>query len=200
MEDRSRTKSRRSLVLWGGLALAVVIGGAAIVHASVPHAFVTNETLTADNLNGNFSALDTRITSLETAGSTVGSVLEMASDINQTGSLSSDLVYASVSVTLTPGTWLVEGFASLSANVPEAMSLGLYDATNSADILNARSGITVATTANFPVALHTSKVIAVTAATTIQLKGFRNGASIISFGYTSVLAGGRNRIMAVRLK
>jgi len=200
MKDRIRATTPKRLVLWGSLAAAVVIAGAAVVYASVPHAFVTNETLTADNLNNNFAALDTRVTTLETGATAIGSVLEMASDVNQTGAASADLVYASVSVTLTPGTWLVEAYASLSANVVEGVELGLYDTTNSADIPNARGGVMAATLANNPVALHTSKVLTVTAATTIQIKGYRNGASTLTFGYANALAGGRNRIMAVRLK
>jgi hypothetical protein len=80
------------------------------------------------------------------------------------------------------------------------MELGLFDATNSVDIANARGGVMVATVANQPVALHTAKIITVTTPTTIQMKGYRNGASTLSFGFGNVLAGGRNRIMAFRLK
>ena len=48
-----------------GIAAAVLIGAGAIVYASVPHTFATGDTLQAADLNGNFSALDTRISALE---------------------------------------------------------------------------------------------------------------------------------------
>jgi hypothetical protein len=49
-----------------GIAALVLTGAGAIVYASVPHTFNTGDTLQATDLNGNFSALDTRITALET--------------------------------------------------------------------------------------------------------------------------------------
>jgi hypothetical protein len=53
-----------------GIAIAALIltGAGALVYASVPHTFNTGDTLQAADLNGNFSALDTRISALE-AGS-----------------------------------------------------------------------------------------------------------------------------------
>jgi microcystin-dependent protein len=45
--------------------MVLVIGGGAIVFASVPHSFTNGETLTADNLNGNFSALENRLAAVE---------------------------------------------------------------------------------------------------------------------------------------
>jgi hypothetical protein len=50
-----------------GIALVVLVGAGAIVYASVPHTFNTGDTLQATDLNGNFSALDQRITALEAA-------------------------------------------------------------------------------------------------------------------------------------
>jgi hypothetical protein len=199
MEDRNRKGSRRRQYLWTAFVLIVGLGAGALVHAAVPHAFVANETLTAANLNSNFNALDTRTTTLETNAAGAFNVLESASDVNQTGAASADVVYTSVSVTLTAGTWLVEAFASVSTNVIEGVELGLFDVTNGADIPNARGGV-AQTVAGGNVALHTDKVITVTVPTTIKMKGYRNGASILSFGYGSVLAAGRNRLMAIRLK
>ena len=62
-QHRGRFGQRRYLV--GSLVVIAVAGAAALVFASVPHSFTTGETLTADNLNGNFSALDQRLTALE---------------------------------------------------------------------------------------------------------------------------------------
>jgi microcystin-dependent protein len=68
MEDRKQSKIRmKRLTVWGGLAAIAVTGAGAIVYAAVPHSFQTGETLTADNLNGNFNALDARLAALENA-------------------------------------------------------------------------------------------------------------------------------------
>ncbi len=50
-----------------GIATLVVTGAGAIVYASVPHTFANGDTLQAADLNGNFAALDQRITALESA-------------------------------------------------------------------------------------------------------------------------------------
>jgi hypothetical protein len=50
---------------WALLALVLVVGAAALVRAAVPHTFVTGDTLTAADLNGNFVALDQRLATLE---------------------------------------------------------------------------------------------------------------------------------------
>jgi microcystin-dependent protein len=55
------------LVVGGVLAAAAVVGAGAVVFASVPHSFTDGETLTAANLNGNFTAMDQRLTALEAA-------------------------------------------------------------------------------------------------------------------------------------
>jgi hypothetical protein len=48
-----------------GITALVLTGAGAIVYASVPHTFATGDTLQAADLNGNFTALDTRIAALE---------------------------------------------------------------------------------------------------------------------------------------
>src|SRR5664279_2951971 len=58
-------RSRLRPYFWSGLALVAVFGVGALVFASVPHTFTAGETLTADNLNGNFTAIDQRLTALE---------------------------------------------------------------------------------------------------------------------------------------
>jgi hypothetical protein len=189
MEDRKRSGFRRRTYLGSGVVL-LVVGAAALVHAAVPHAFVTNETLTADSLNSNFAALDARTAALETSAAAAPPVLESASDVNQTGSTTADLVYTSASLT----------FASVSTNVAEGVELGLYDVTNGADIPNARGGIAVTVPPYLAVALQTAKVLSVASPTAIQMKAYRNGVSTLTFGYANALAGGRNRMMAVRLK
>jgi microcystin-dependent protein len=75
MEERENKKSRSRRIAWAGLAMAVVLGVGAIVYGSVPHTFATGETLTADNLNGNFSALDQRLAALEAALLPAGTIV-----------------------------------------------------------------------------------------------------------------------------
>src|SRR5215467_1413867 len=62
--DNVKTPGRK--YVWVSIiAVGVLVGGSAIVFAAVPHSFVSGETLTADNLNGNFSALEQRLSALE---------------------------------------------------------------------------------------------------------------------------------------
>jgi len=65
MVEGNRRARRKRAYIGAGLALAVVVTTGAVVLASVPHTFNTGETLTAANLNNNFSALDQRIAALE---------------------------------------------------------------------------------------------------------------------------------------
>ena len=65
MESQSKGRFGQRRYLIGSLVIIAVAGAAALVFASVPHAFTTGETLTATNLNGNFGALDQRLTALE---------------------------------------------------------------------------------------------------------------------------------------
>jgi len=59
---------RRKRALFGAaLSLVAVVATGAVVLAGVPHSFNAGETLTAANLNSNFSALDQRIAAIEAA-------------------------------------------------------------------------------------------------------------------------------------
>src|SRR5579871_3361453 len=77
MGEGFRRMRRKRVVLVGALALAVGVTAGAVVLASVPHSFTSGETLTAANLNGNFTALDQRIAALE-AGLPSGMVVPFA--------------------------------------------------------------------------------------------------------------------------
>lgn len=61
----------KRLLLRLGLPIALVLGGSALAYANVPKVWNSGDKLLAADLNGNFSALDTRITSLE-GGRVVG--------------------------------------------------------------------------------------------------------------------------------
>jgi hypothetical protein len=48
----------------------LVLGGGAVAYANVPHSWADGDTLSAADLNGNFSALDQRVTTVEQAEAT----------------------------------------------------------------------------------------------------------------------------------
>src|SRR5690242_18533227 len=55
----------KRLLLRVGLPIAIVLGGSALAYANVPTVWKSGDTLKAADLNGNFSALDARLTALE---------------------------------------------------------------------------------------------------------------------------------------
>jgi hypothetical protein len=55
----------KRLLLRVALPVAILLGGGALAYANVPKTWAPGETLTAADLNGNFSALDARVTALE---------------------------------------------------------------------------------------------------------------------------------------
>jgi hypothetical protein len=60
MTIRERSERRRRRAFWPVLAVVAVLGAGALVFADVPHTFTNGETLTADNLNQNFAALNAK--------------------------------------------------------------------------------------------------------------------------------------------
>jgi hypothetical protein len=202
---------RRALTI--GIPLAILAGAGAVAYAGVPNIWKSGDVLNAAALNENFDSIDKRVGALE-ANPTY---LVAESQITENGSLSQDLVYQSISLDLTPGTWFVEGFASLSSTFQEdAVQISLWDDTNSVEVPQSRSpmqntmqfgGATFCdgmTTFCSPVAAKTSCVITVTSGTKIRLKGHRNGLSKLWFGSSDpngaiVLPRG-HRLTALRLK
>jgi hypothetical protein len=129
-----------------------------------------------------------------------------------------DLVYQSASVTLTPGTWLVQGSATLFSIGPsDGVELSLWDDTNSVEVRFSRSPLGVSlgsgtsmacdgvTTFCVPVPMETSAVMVVTATTTVKLKAYRNGGSTIQVGDSGATSAGtlalpvKQRILALQL-
>ena len=58
---------RAKRIAVAALVPVLVIAGGAIAYANVPHSFKDGDVLNAADLNGNFDALDQRITKLEAA-------------------------------------------------------------------------------------------------------------------------------------
>jgi microcystin-dependent protein len=63
-----RTKRLAMIV---GVPAAVILGAAALAYAGVPNTFSSGEALSSSQMNANFSALDGRLTTLETAAPSV---------------------------------------------------------------------------------------------------------------------------------
>lgn len=143
--DMELTKRQKRLV--GGLVAAVVaLGGAAVALAAVPKTFVGGETLTAADLNANFTALDGRATALEASTADLegrlGSVEAAPTSITVAGTAAevgtasnSPTIYSHADLVLPAGTWLVQGYAALMIAVnDDGVGLGLFDVTANADV------------------------------------------------------------------
>jgi hypothetical protein len=109
----------------------------------------------------NIAAIDARVGAFEPRVAALEpvpeDVQESVVDTVETGTVNNDLVYQAASVSLTPGTWLVQAFASLiSLDNPDNVQLALYDSTNGVVIPNSKSA--VATVASQVVNLSTSRV------------------------------------------
>jgi len=108
--------------------------------------------------------------------------LESRSSTPETSALGADLVYQGASVALTPGTWLVRGFASqVQVSVTDALQIGLYDDTAGADVAASKSSVCLAIGGGAPAAracaLTTTRLVTISTSTTMKVKIFRNGAS-----------------------
>jgi hypothetical protein len=210
---------------WGlrfGIPLALLLGGGAVAYAAGLVTWTDGQTLKAADLNGNFNylqgeitgdgglqaeitGLQGQITALQDAGPP--EALAEASATNEMSSLSTDLVYQSISLTLTPGTWMVYGDGSAyTLQNQDGVQLGLYNDTASTDVPGSRSAVaqtpcTQTSTNSCLVALTTSSVVTVTSNAVIRLHAYRNGTSQVGLGGNSVLTNlaPANRLMAVQL-
>lgn len=189
----------------------VVVGTAGVAFAGPLVTFNPGDPLKAADLNNNFDGLDARIGTLETTAPTS---LEATSNTPESSSaVSADLVYQSASLNLTPGTWLVEGSASVfTTYAADAVQVGLWDDTSSAEVPNSRGPVQVTApvggaSCNGPysnctsVAAHSSALITISSNTTVKIKAFRNGTSRVWIGPAgpAVVLPAGTRIRAIRL-
>jgi len=189
---------RQKRLVRGAFIVSAMIGtlGVGVAAAAPKHTFVSGAKVSAADMNENFADLDARLAKLEVAQD-----VESMSVTNEAGMLSTDYVYTAATITLTPGTWLVEAHATLySTGNADGKALGLFDGTNNVDIPASKSGIADAVAVNVPQSFATSKVITVTAPTIIRMKAYRNGGSILNFGYLNTGIAPAQRLLAVRLK
>jgi hypothetical protein len=189
---------------WWMLTAVLTVPLAALA-ATVPHMFGSGTVISSSAVNDNFASLDSRSNALEAANATAAKVLTTSSSTTLTLAASSDGPYAGLALTLPAGTWLVQGQATLFTTVSsDFVRLGLYNGTTAAAIAGSISPATITASVNAGVALFTPPVvITVTASTTIQLMGYRNGASTLSFGaptnLSTATAADTQRITAISL-
>lgn len=147
-------------------------------------------------IGADIKSLKNRATALETVDpkNISSAVVETAA------SNSIDYTYQTISITLTPGTWRVDGWGSLAsvgAN-NDTKALALWNDTTGLEVANSRSGAGAASATGIAVSFYTSAVMVVTANTVIKLRGLRNGGSTLAFGVSGV-ALVPQRLMAHRL-
>ncbi len=210
-----RSRARRGWMT--ALTVPIVVGAAAIASADVPKTWSGGETLTAVDLNANFDALDAAIAALGQrveALEAPPTVLEATSSTSETSELSQDLVYQSMELALSPGTWRIDAFATVATTVrPDGVQIGLWDDTNGEEIQGSRGpyGTTVSSspyglfepcdgsiTFCSALPLTTSKVVTLNVATTIRLAAFRNGDSRVQLTPGAVVQPA-HRLVATKL-
>ena len=114
------------------------------------------------------------------------------------GSLSGNVIYEEATITLTPGTWLVEAHASLlNLTTADGCGVGIYNRTAAAEVSSSRG----------PAALHDTTVraavasgrvlLTVTVNTDVCPYAVRNGASTLRVSSTAGCPAGK--ITAIRL-
>jgi len=185
-----RQKAIAGVVIAAGLALGV----STVAMANVKTSFVSGETLTAADLNANFKDLDGRATTLQAATDDLDARLTAVepapTSLTVTGSAPENgtagytpVVYTHADLVLTPGTWLVQGYAGITIAVnDDGTGLGLFDVTADADVPNSVGPIATLRTSGGLYGLATAQtLITVTSPTTLRLKAIQNGLSVPTF-------------------
>ena len=96
------------------------------------------------------------------------------------GSLSGEVAYTEATITLTPGTWLVEAFATLlNLTATDSCCVGIWNATTNAEVTSSRGPASVATTTLCCGVVSGAVQIVVTANTDVCPYACRNGASTL---------------------
>jgi hypothetical protein len=128
----------------------------------------------------------------------IGEVVTSRSTTTQVGGASANAIGNS-SITLTPGTWLVQALASIfMASNTDAVSCGIWNSTGSVEVSASRGNIGTASTTTAQGVVSMQVVITVTSNTVYAPYLCRNGASTLQ---TSAAAGGAaNAITALRIR
>lgn len=151
------------------------------------------QTVSAAQLKQNLDEIQTRLVALEAP-----SIVEATSDAPNWGSQGQDFVHPSLFLDLQPGTWLIQAHATVNTLYnTDAVALALYNGTTATEVTASRGGVD--NTNDGAVALTTSKAVTITSPTRFYIKGIRNGASAVYFGFGGNITG-HHRMSAVRIR
>jgi hypothetical protein len=108
----------------------------------------------------------------------------IASSATQTdGTVSSNVIYTAASITLTPGTWLVQGQLSLiNLGTTDSTQIALYNRTTSATVANSYSAMSYTFTTQYTFFATPVTLMSVTSNTLVCPLGIRNGGSSLRVG------------------
>lgn len=127
-------------------------------------------------------------------------VESISTTVQGPGAVGTPVVYNTVEVNLSTGTWLVYGQATMSSQTAaDAKKLNFYNQTLGATIANASSPVVDAGAINVNQLFSTIAVLKFNSETKVRLQGQQNGGSQITFG-TALAAGAIQRLTAVRLQ
>lgn len=140
--------------------------------------FSPGNVLTAAQMNdigGNLNELRNTPTALSAQDTTT-----------QTGTLGNDFTYTTAEITLTPGTWMVQGQASLINTVTaDSTSASLWNQTTGAEVANSTGARATTSTTMENNLVTRLTLITVTVNTAIRVRCKRNGGSTIRAASTA---------------
>lgn len=139
---------------------------------TTPETFTAGQTLTAASMN----AISGNLTELRNTPSS----LNAQSNDTETGGGSADFTYSAAEVTLTPGTWIVQGGASvIMASGTDTVSVSLWNQTTGAEVSNSIGAKALSSTTSDVSMFSRLTLITVTSSTAIRVRIRRNGTSTV---------------------
>jgi hypothetical protein len=126
-------------------------------------------------------AVDTDVTALFADKTARASYVGDVGDSAQTGAGFADFTYTTCEIALTPGTWLIEGRASVQGSTADGCCLSLWDQTNNVEIPNS-TGTAVFINVPPSLALAATRPTRVVLASnrTIRIRVKRNGSAAVT--------------------
>jgi hypothetical protein len=151
-----------------------------------------------DTMTGNLTVPTATISAMTSGAGYIGEVIFARSTTTQVGGASANAIGNS-SITLTPGTWLVQALASIFMSVnTDAVSCGIWNTTSYSEVSGSRGNCGTASTTVAQGVVSMQMVITVTSNTVYAPLLCRNGASTLQ---TTASAGSAaNAITALRIR
>lgn len=160
------------------------------------------QTLTNKSISGSTNTLtNVPASALTYSAGDIGSYLQSTDTTQQDGAASSNFVYATASITLTPGTWIVQATACLvNLTTADDATVGIWNNTASAEVAGSRGGAFTSSTTVMvgPASLPTKMVIG--SNTVVKPYCCRNGGSTIRATTTNSAGGPAAAITAWRIQ